>query len=186
MKKKLFLLSILSLSLLAVGCQPTVTAQDQRNTQRNGKNIVKAIAHVKPVDGSNVEGTVTFSELERGVRIVADIKGLTPGEHGFHVHEHGDCGGKGGENTGGHYNPFNKKHGGPDSSERHVGDFGNLVADDAGIAHYERTDDYIQLNGEYSIVGRSIVIHAGKDDLVSQPSGNSGAKIGCGIIEAQK
>lgn len=148
------------------------------------KSIERAVAIVHPVGDSKVKGIVTFTKVPDGIQIVADVEGLSPGEHGFHVHEHGDCGGEGASAAGGHFNPTNQPHGGPDSPHRHVGDFGNLVADDEGRAHYERVDTVIALEGEKSIVGRSIMVHADRDDLTTQPTGASGARIGCGIIEA--
>lgn len=148
--------------------------------------VTKAIAKVHPAKGQTVTGTVTFTQLKEGVEVMADIEGLTPGKHGFHIHEKGDCSAPDFSSAGGHYNPTHKKHGGPDSPERHVGDLGNLVADKEGKAHYERVDSVIQLNGNESIVNYSVVIHADPDDYVSQPSGNAGSRIGCGIIEAVK
>jgi Cu-Zn family superoxide dismutase len=127
---------------------------------------------------------VTFTKVKGGVQIIADIDGLTPGKHGFHVHEFGDCG-KNGDAAGAHFNPTNQKHGGPDSPERHVGDFGNLEANSHGHAHYERIDKLIQLEGKNSIIGRSIMIHADEDDFTTQPTGASGARIGCGVIEIE-
>jgi Cu-Zn family superoxide dismutase len=148
------------------------------------KPVQKAVAVVHPVGKSQVKGKVTFTKVLGGIKIVADVEGLAPGEHGFHVHEFGDCGGEGASAAGGHFNPTNQPHGGPDSPQRHVGDFGNLVADEQGHAHYERVDTVIALEGEKSIVGRSIMVHADRDDLTTQPTGASGARIGCGIIEA--
>ncbi len=145
--------------------------------------VTNAKVILKPTESNHVSGTVTFTAVEGGVKIVADVKNLTPGKHGFHVHEHGDCSAADGSSAGGHFNPTNKKHGGPDSPERHVGDFGNLVANENGEAHYERIDNVISLNGPDSIVGKSIIIHAGEDDLTTQPTGNSGARIACGLIE---
>lgn len=146
----------------------------------------EARAEVHASSGSQVKGVVTFSQVADGVKIVADFEGLTPGKHGFHVHEKGDCSAHDGSSAGGHFNPTNQPHGGPDSEKRHAGDFGNVVADDSGKAHYERIDKVIRLNGEQSIVDKSIVIHQDPDDLVSQPTGNSGARIGCGVIKAVK
>lgn len=144
----------------------------------------EAVANVKSVGSNDVKGKVTFTQVSGGIRIVADVDGLTPGEHGFHVHEFGDCGGEGASAAGAHFNPTNKKHGGPESPERHVGDLGNLLADRTGHAHYERVDAIIELEGENSIVGRSIMIHADRDDFTTQPTGASGARIGCGVIES--
>ena len=148
--------------------------------------IKKAYAIISPTKNSNVHGRVIFTEAEEGIRIVADVTGLIPGPHGFHIHEHGDCSSLDGSATGGHFNPRNAKHGGPDSEERHVGDLGNLIADEKGHAHYDRVDNLITLNGEESIVGRSIVVHSEKDDFVSQPAGNSGRRLACGIIQIGK
>lgn len=144
--------------------------------------IEKAVANVKGIKDSPVNGTVTFTKVPGGIKIVADLEGLKPGEHGFHIHEFGDCGDKGSA-AGGHFNPTGHKHGGPDSPERHLGDLGNIVADKKGHGHYERVDKLIALEGEYSIIGRSVIIHADPDDFTSQPAGNSGDRIGCGIIE---
>jgi Cu-Zn family superoxide dismutase len=144
----------------------------------------KAFAKISPTSDQKVTGNVTFETVDKGVRIVADFKGLTPGLHGFHVHEKGDCSAHDGSSAGGHYNPSGKKHGGPNDAERHAGDFGNVEADADGNAQYERIDTVITLDGVDSIIGKSIVIHADPDDLKSQPAGNSGARIGCGLIEA--
>lgn len=152
--------------------------------QIKGQPVTAAFSKIHALKDSRVSGTVTFTKVSGEVRIVADISGLTPGEHGFHVHEHGSCEGDG-TSAGGHYNPTNHKHGGPDSTERHVGDFGNLVADNDGKAHYDRIDTLISLEGEHSIVGKSLVIHADLDDFITQPTGNSGARIACGLIKAR-
>ena len=143
-----------------------------------------AIAYVKSFQGNQATGRVIFKKVADGVRIIADFDGLTPGAHGFHIHEHGDCSGTDGAATGAHFNPTDQQHGSPDSPVRHVGDLGNLVADEYGHAHYERVDHLIALEGKNSIIGRSIVVHADADDYTSQPAGASGAKIACGVIEA--
>ena len=147
-------------------------------------NVKEAVVVVHPVGTSQVKGKITFTQVPEGIKISGDVDGLKPGEHGFHVHEHGDCGGDGAAAAGAHFNPTNQKHGGPDSPERHVGDLGNLVADENGHAHYERVDKIISLEGEHSIIGRSIVIHADRDDFTTQPTGASGTRIACGLIEA--
>lgn len=144
-----------------------------------------AIVELNPTKGNHVAGTVVFTQVAGGVEIEANVTGLTPGKHGFHVHEHGDCSAHDASSAGGHFNPTKKKHGGPDSPERHVGDFGNLVADKNGVAHYKRVDTVISLTGPDSIIGKSIVVHADEDDLTTQPTGNSGARIACGVIEEQ-
>lgn len=145
--------------------------------------IERAVAHIKPFKGDQIRGDVLFTKVANGIKIEADIEGLSPGQHGFHIHEFGDCG-REGEAAGAHFNPTHAQHGGPDSPNRHVGDLGNLVANEEGRAHYERIDTLIRFEGENSIIGRSLIIHADPDDYKTQPTGASGAKIACGLIEA--
>lgn len=180
------LIALMALS----GCKNNTSTKTQ-NTQgeqpkQNYPTYQAATVQLNPTQGNNARGVVTFVAVDGGVQIVGDFTGLTPGKHGFHVHEKGDCGHTDAMSAGGHYNPTNKKHGCPDSAERHVGDFGNVVADENGNAHYERIDKVANLSGEYSIVGRSLVLHAGEDDCVTQPTGNSGARVACGLIEPFK
>lgn len=145
--------------------------------------ILQATAHLHPTQGNKAQGTVSFTVVDGGVKIVADIDYLTPGKHGFHIHEFGDCSAPDGSSAGGHFNPTGSKHAAPDSLERHVGDLGNIVADDRGYAHHEVVDKVISLNGPHSIVGRSVIIHAMPDDFVTQPTGNAGGRVACGVIE---
>lgn len=147
---------------------------------------LKASALLSPTKGSSVHGIVTFQAVADGVLIVADVYGLQPGKHGFHVHEKGDCSAEDASSAGGHFNPTSKPHGGPDSSERHVGDLGNIVADKAGHAHYERVDKLVKLEGGESIIGKSVIVHAAEDDLKGQPTGNAGGRLACGVIEQAK
>ncbi len=129
-----------------------------------------------------VNGTITFTQDGDKVKIQGSVMGLTPGKHGFHVHEFGDCNCGDGKCTGGHFNPAGTKHGSPSSEERHVGDLGNIEADAEGKATFEFTDSVIKLSGNHSIIGRAIIIHAGEDDLTSQPTGAAGARVGVGVI----
>jgi superoxide dismutase, Cu-Zn family len=143
----------------------------------------KAIAVLHPTAGNKVVGTVTFTQVTGGVQVHADITGLTPGKHGFHVHEFGDCSAADASSAGGHFNPTKKPHAGPDAAERHEGDMGNIEADASGNAKLDYVDDQMSLtNHEKSVIGRSVVMHAKPDDLKTQPSGNSGARVACGVI----
>ncbi|MEJ2195815.1 MAG: superoxide dismutase family protein [Ignavibacteriaceae bacterium] len=144
--------------------------------------VNKAICLLYPTQGSETMGTVTFSQKADGMLIIADVKGLSPGKHGFHIHEYGDCSQPDGKSAGGHFNPTSKNHGGPNSEDRHVGDLGNLIAKDDGTAYYEWTDKLLSFSGPKSILGRAIIVHADEDDLISQPTGNAGARIACGVI----
>lgn len=141
---------------------------------------------MKPTKGNQVSGTVTFEETSKGVRIVADLKGLSPGRHGFHVHEKGDCSAPDAESAGGHFAPGGNPHGAPENpaEKRHAGDMGNLEAGKDGRARHERVDSVMRLKGPDSVVGKAVVVHAGPDDLTSQPSGNSGPRVACGVIES--
>jgi len=144
--------------------------------------VVKAVAVIYPTAGNKVTGVVSFLKVPDGVEVVADLNGLTPGPHGFHVHQYGDCSAANGDSAGGHFNPEGMPHAAPTSKERHEGDLGNITADKDGKAHYDWTDNLMTLEGRDSIIGRSVIVHANPDDLVSQPAGNSGPKVACGVI----
>ncbi len=148
--------------------------------------ITNAVAVLVPTQGSSVNGTVTFTKVDNGVKIVADISGLTQGDHGFHIHEFGDCTSPDALSAGGHYNPSAMPHNAPDSNTRHEGDLGNITADASGKAHYERIDQDATLNGPDSVIGRSLIVHADADDFKTQPTGNSGARLACGVIGIAK
>ena len=146
-------------------------------------NVKHAFAVLQSVKGSGVSGIVYFDDEGNGtIRVEASVDGLSPGKHGFHIHEYGDCDMADLSLAGGHFNPEGVRHGGPESEVHHAGDMGNLVADSAGHAHLVLFDPDIAFSGTHDILGRSVIIHAGEDDLQSQPSGNSGARIACGII----
>jgi len=149
-------------------------------------DTTKAIAVLQSASGSNVAGTVTFSASGDNVKVVADIAGLTPGKHGFHIHEFGDCSDPKAASAGGHFNPAHKQHGAPDSSERHSGDLGNIEADASGKAHLEWTDSVMKLNGADSIVGHAVIVHEKADDLKTQPTGDAGGRLACGVIGIAK
>uniref|UniRef100_A0A915CXE9 Superoxide dismutase [Cu-Zn] n=2 Tax=Ditylenchus dipsaci TaxID=166011 RepID=A0A915CXE9_9BILA len=147
----------------------------------------RAVAVLK--GDSDVTGTVWFSQPAEGAPTVikGQITGLKPGLHGFHVHQYGDST-NGCVSAGPHFNPYSKTHGGPQDEIRHVGDLGNLTAGNDGIAKFEITDKLIQLYGQNSVVGRSLVVHANEDDLgkgndeESLKTGNAGARLACGVI----
>jgi Cu-Zn family superoxide dismutase len=147
------------------------------------KDRMTAQAALSPKSGSNVRGTVTFLEEVEGVRVTANIEGLTPGPHGFHIHEKGDCSSDDGSSAGGHFNPTGAPHGAPTSGQHHLGDFGNIEANKDGVARFERVFYFLRMEGTNSILGHSIIVHEKPDDMASQPSGNAGARQACGVIE---
>jgi Cu-Zn family superoxide dismutase len=139
-------------------------------------------------DGATT-GTVRFSQKnpDGPVVVKGEISGLTPGKHGFHVHEFGDNT-NGCTSAGAHFNPFGLTHGAPEDRERHVGDLGNVVADESGVAKFELTDKLLNLTGPNSIIGRTVVVHELVDDLgkggheFSKTTGNAGGRLACGVI----
>ena len=149
------------------------------------QETTKAIAVLHPAAGSQVMGTVTFTKTGDTVQVVADITGLKPGKHGFHIHEFGDCSAADASSAGSHFNPTKMPHGAPDAAERHAGDLGNLEADSTGKAHLELKDNMLKLSGENSILGRGLIVHEKVDDW-SQPTGNAGGRVACAVIGVAK
>ena len=151
----------------------------------NAQDSTKATVRLEPKSGSKVTGMITFTKTGDDVEATGDIENLTPGKHGFHIHDKGDCSAADAASAGGHFNPTKQHHGGPTTAERHNGDLGNIEADKSGKAHIQWKGK-MSLSGGDSIIGRSVVVHEKEDDLKSDPAGNSGARVACGVIEAAK
>ena len=143
----------------------------------------KAIAVLSSASGSKVTGTITFTKSGDGVQVVANITGLTPGKHGFHVHEFGDCSAADAASAGGHFNPTDDPHAGHDADKRHMGDLGNIEADASGKAALQMTDKKIKID---SIIGKAVIVHEKADDLKTQPTGDAGGRVACGVIGLAK
>jgi len=150
-------------------------------------HVHTAVAVIK---SEKVSGVITFSQTSgptSPVKISGRISGLSPGYHGFHIHQLGDMT-NGCKSMKGHFNPLQLSHGSPEDETRHVGDLGNIVADTNGVASVEMVDHHISLNGIHSILGRGLVIHAGQDDMGkggdegSLKTGNAGARVACAVI----
>ena len=171
---------------LILTCSLALTAAAQHDMQKMASGGAKAIAVVYPAKDKTVKGIITFTQMENGVKVVAHLEGLTPGKHGFHVHEFGDCSAPDATSAGGHFNPTQMTHGAPTDAMRHSGDLGNIVADDKGVADLEWLDPMMQLSGHQSIIGRAVIVHAKEDDLKTQPTGNAGAREACGVIGIAK
>jgi Cu-Zn family superoxide dismutase len=145
--------------------------------------ITKAVCVLTPLGNSGVKGTIWFTQKGDKVEITGEVSGLTPGLHGFHIHEFGDLTDTDmGKHAGGHFNPTNMPHGGPNDEKRHAGDLGNLEAGQDGKAVVKMLDGVILLNGPPSILGRGIIVHADPDDLKTQPTGNAGGRVAVGVI----
>jgi Cu-Zn family superoxide dismutase len=148
-----------------------------------------ATAELAPTPGNKVSGPTTFVRQGDKILVDARLKGLKPGRHGFHIHENGNCGGPDASGAGGHFNPIGTAHGDPAAASHHRGDLGNIVADANGNAVLTTTLSMDGLSfasaGPNSIIGRALVVHADPDDMTTQPSGNSGMRLACGIIVLQ-
>ncbi len=178
MKRKLkFIWLTLVLIILSVVCYTIAYSQNNTN---------KAVCILYPTQGNNVFGSIIFTKTDNGIKVVADLEGLSKGKHGFHIHEFGDCSSVDGTSAGGHFNPNKMQHAGPMEMSRHEGDMGNIVADASGKAHMEYTDKMLTFEGPHSIIGRSIIVHKDEDDFKTQPTGNAGPRVACGVIGVAK
>ena len=143
----------------------------------------KAVARLEPTRGSSAAGMATFVQQGELVQVTVQVSGLKPGqEHGFHLHEKGDCSSGDGMSTGGHFNPTGKPHG-PQDAEHHAGDLPALKSDANGNATVSFTLRGVTVgSGPTDVVGRGLIVHASPDDYKTQPTGNSGARIACGVV----
>lgn len=155
---------------------------------KNDTTTLKAISTIMAKNSSGISGTVSFTETNGVVSMVAKMSGLTPGDHAIHIHAVGDCSAADGSSAGGHWNPTNVDHGIWGTSPFHIGDIGNIEAGANGTGTISRETDLwcINCNDETkNIIGKAIIIHQGSDDFTSQPSGAAGDRIGCGEIVLQ-
>lgn len=143
-----------------------------------------ATALLTPTAGHNVTGTITFNEADDGLEVTAMVENLTPGDHAWHIHEKGDCSAPDATSAGGHFNPGGHQHGPPDGHEHHAGDLGNLSAGKDGKATRTMVMKGITLDdGAKSIVGKGFIVHEKNDDFKTQPTGNAGGRVACGVIK---
>lgn len=173
MKRTLVTLTALSLA----GCATVGGGQGATPT---------GTADLKDARGQSI-GTASFTEQDGKVRLVVQAKGLTPGKHGIHIHAVGRCEPPAFTSAGGHHNPLGAKHGLETAGGPHAGDLPNLEADPSGNARYEAATDRITLReGLVSVFdgdGSALVIHEKEDDQKTDPTGNSGGRVACGVIE---
>jgi superoxide dismutase, Cu-Zn family len=177
--RRILMKTFLSISMVAALCSTgVIIAQAAESAAAN-----QAIAVLSSTAGQKCHGVVRFTEEDGEVKVVADLEGLSPGQkHAFHIHQYGDCSAPDAMSAGGHYNPEGHQHGLPESENRHAGDLGNVQADDQGKAHYEIKVHTITVQGHKNpVVGHAVIVHAKPDDG-SQPVGNAGGRIACGVI----
>lgn len=166
------LLSLSAAALLAAGCG------------HFGRGGAAATAQLQPTTGNTTAGTVTFRQSGNKVLVSGEVRGLKPGaEHGFHVHEKGDCSSGDGMSAGGHFNPAAKSHGQHGQGEHHAGDLPSLKADASGVARFSFESTGMTVGqGTSDIVGRGLIVHRDPDDYRTQPTGNSGPRLACAVI----
>jgi superoxide dismutase, Cu-Zn family len=182
MKALIVVVAVAALPLLAAGADEKADKKMAATHAAAGR----AVAVLHAASGGKVEGTVWFDPAPGGVKVKARVTGLTPGTHGFHVHEFGDCSAADFTSAGGHFNPMAQPHGAPQASARHVGDLGNIEAGADGVATLDWTDTQLAFEGHHGIVGRAVIVHAKADDLKTQPTGDAGGRLACGVIGIAK
>jgi Cu-Zn family superoxide dismutase len=172
MKKSV--ISVVCGALLAAGCAGMEEEKE-----------VSAVAVLQPRSGSKVSGNVKFTQIGDLVRVTGEITGHTKGPKGMHIHETGDCSHSHGLSTGGHFNPTKSKHGGPYGPVKHAGDLGNIVFNADGIAKINFTvgDIAVSKTAPNGIIGRAVIVHAQRDDLKTDPTGDAGGRVACGVIQ---
>lgn len=182
--------------VVATGCKKREPAPEPATTEAAPVESTAPASATATLTGApgdtDFSGTVTITEeAGGGVKVVAHLAGVDKaGLHGFHVHETGECahdpaGGKHYASAGGHFNPTGAEHACPPTEPRHAGDLGNITVGADGTAHYEMTTTLLSLSGTNSVIGKAIILHGGEDDCKTQPTGNSGDRIACGVVQSQ-
>jgi superoxide dismutase, Cu-Zn family len=181
------ILSALALSMSVGGCD-SMAAEHARMHASMWASVTRAVAVLQPTKGNPLAGVIWFDAVSDGVRVHGAVTGLAPNTtHGFHIHQFGDASSDDGTAAGGHYNPDDHPHGGPADGLHHAGDLGNITADAGGKATVDVLVKGVSLAGmQDPIIGRAVVVHAGADDLKTQPTGNAGARLAVGVIGVAK
>jgi superoxide dismutase, Cu-Zn family len=179
--------------LAACGSRDERTANDMPGTSAPAPTSADApppstgaAARLTPTQGHTAAGTLTLSAEGDSVRLIGSLQGLPPnGEFGFHIHENGDCSAPDASSAGGHFNPANAQHGNPQGDAHHAGDMLNAKSDAQGLAQVDAVARGVSLESGApdGVRGKAIVLHEKPDDYASQPAGNAGARIACGVIE---
>jgi superoxide dismutase, Cu-Zn family len=182
-RPRILALAAAALALTFAGC-----SHSPKVNSSTGSLMSAMDAKIEPTQGNTCHGKVQFVLQDNGsVKVIADLDGLPPNaQHAIHIHEVGDCSAPDAMSAKGHFNPEAKPHGLPPADDRHAGDLGNLTADAKGHSHYEITVTNITLTGPKNpILGLAVIVHAKPDDG-GQPTGNAGARLGCGVIATRK
>jgi Cu-Zn family superoxide dismutase len=171
--------------LLAVaGATAAGKDQEKKATATQTMPAGTASATIEARSGSSLSGTAQFMMHGGMMMITVTLKGAPPGQHAVHIHEKGDCSAPDASSAGGHFNPGGHQHGSPDAPEHHAGDLGNITIGEDGTGSLMiHSSDLTLSGGPNSVVGHALVVHEKTDDFVTQPSGNAGGRIGCGVIQ---
>ena len=174
------LLLLIGISFAFISCERIPQQTDVILTP----STIQAIAIIGPASDSIVTGTATFTRSGDQITLTIDIQNASLGSHGVHIHENGDCSSPDGKSAGGHWNPTDVAHGKWGVGEYHLGDLGNITVGEDGTGSFELTTDLWEIGtgSDIDVVGKGIIVHADADDFTSQPSGNAGARVGCGVI----
>ena len=177
-KSAFFLL--ISISIIAMGCERVRQQAGVLSTVP----AKQATAMIDALGDSGVTGVAVFTQNGDQITFMAEIQGAMPGLHAIHIHANGDCSAPDGKSAGGHWNPTDVAHGKWGVGEFHLGDIGNIAVGEDGIGRITLTTDLWEIGtgSDIDVVGKGIIVHADADDFTSQPSGNAGARIGCGVI----
>ena len=177
--KTSFLL-LIGISLALVSCDRIAQQAGVMSTP----TAKQAIATIAPTSGNSVTGMAVFTQNGDQITLTIEIQNASPGLHAVHIHENGDCSSPDGKSAGGHWNPTGVAHGKWGEGEFHLGDIGNITVGEDGTGSIGLTTDLWEIGtgSDIDVVGRGIIVHADADDFTSQPSGNAGARIGCGVI----
>ena len=173
--------TVLAIALGVLTLIPMLRATADHHEEGKHPEIANAVCSLRATKGNKVRGMLRLTQKDGFVLVQGRVNNLTPGSHGFHIHQFGDLRGGDGKAAGGHYAGKGHKHGGPHSAagERHAGDLGNIEANEKGVAKVNIKAKGLSL---YMVLGRSFVVHGGTDDLKSQPSGAAGPRVSVGVI----
>ena len=171
---------LISVSILLMGCERV----DQQAGILPIAPEKQANAMIGSLNDSGVTGMAIFTQTGDQITLTIEIQGASPGLHAVHIHANGDCSAPDGTSAGGHWNPTGVAHGKWGEGEFHLGDIGNITVGDDGTGSITLTTDLWEIGtgSDVDVVGKGIIVHAGADDFISQPSGDAGARIGCGVI----
>jgi Cu-Zn family superoxide dismutase len=174
-------------SFAVLGSLVATAAAAQMGAVPAAVTVTRAVAVLQPAKDGKVGGVLTFVKAATGgIKVTGRITGLSAGTHGFHIHEFGDCSAADFTSAGGHFNPTGQPHAGPPTASRHIGDMGNIEAGSDNAATVDYTDAHLHFEGPTGILGRGVIVHASPDDFKTQPTGNAGGRLACGVIGVAK